>query len=149
MKLLKKIKDVFYTALKANSSPSKLALSFAIGIFIAFSPFPGGHTVMMFAAHWLFKLNFPILFLSTSFNNPWTLIPFFLFDYSFGHWLVHSFLGFSPTWVISLEKLFGSGNICLWSFLIGGNVLGIVAALISYPIMVMVFRSLSVPEQHQ
>lgn len=134
-----KAKRVFYRAMNSNCSPHKLALSFSIGLFIAFSPFPGGHTIMMLAAHWLFRLNFPILFFSTSINNPWTIVPFYAFDYSFGYWFVHSFLGWSPSWIISLEKIFGSGKICLWSFFIGGNVLGIAAGLISYPIMLWFF----------
>lgn len=140
MTLVQKTKKIFYKAVSSNSSPRKLALSFSIGLFIAFSPFPGGHTVIMLAANWLFKLNFPILFLATSFNNPWTMIPFYAFDYSFGYWFIHMFLGFSPSWVISFEKIFGSGRVCLWSFFIGGNVLGIIAALMSYPFMVKVFR---------
>ena len=143
MALWQKIKDVFYKAVKSNSSPHKLALSFSIGLFIAFSPFPGGHTFMMLGANWLFRVNFPILFLATSFNNPWTLVPFYAFDYSFGYWFVHSFLGWSPSWVISLEKIFGSGKICLWSFFIGGHVLGLAAAVLSYPIMLWVFQSLA------
>jgi len=143
MSFIQKAKKIFYNAVKSNSSPHKLALSFSIGLFIAFSPFPGGHTVMMFAAKWLFGLNFPILFFATSFNNPWTMIPFYAFDYSFGYWFVHSFLSWDPSWVISFEKIFGSGSVCLWSFLIGGNLLGIIAAVLSYPIMARCFQVLS------
>ncbi len=138
-----KTKKIFFDAVSSNSSPSKLALSFSTGLFIAFSPFPGGHTVMMFGAKWLFGLNFPILFLATSFNNPWTMIPFYSFDYYFGHWFVHYFMGFSPSWVISLERVFGAGSICLWSFFTGGIVLGAIFSAISYPIMSFVFRMLS------
>lgn len=138
----KKIKNIFKNAIQANGSPAKLALSFAVGVFIAFSPYPGGHTVIMLAARWLFKLNFPVLFLATSFNNPWTMLPFFAFDYSFGYWFVHSFLGWDPSWVISLEKIFGSGHVCIWSFFIGGHVLGLAFALLSYPVMIWVFSNL-------
>src|SRR3989338_2766075 len=88
---------------------------------------------MMLAFKWFFGLNFPILFIATSFNNPWTMIPFFSFDYIFGYWVTHSLFGLNPSWILSLEKIFGSGKICIWSFIIGGNVLGIVAALASYP----------------
>lgn len=137
---IKKIKAIFTKALKSNNSPHKLALSFAIGQYVAFSPFPGGHTVIMFGAQWLFELNFPVLFLSTSFNNPWTAIPYFFLDYGFGYWFVHKLLGISPFWTISLEKIFGSGSICIWSFLAGGNILGIISAVVSYPIMVKVFE---------
>jgi uncharacterized protein len=143
MSVYKKTKELFYSALNKGSSPSKLALSFSIGIFIAFSPYPGAHTVIMLAVNWLLGLNLPMLFLATSVNNPWTLIPFYAADYSFGYWLVHSLFGFSPSWVVSLEKIFGSGSFCLWSFFIGGNVLGLAAGLISYPLMLKLFRFLA------
>ena len=139
-KTIHKIKSLILKALNSDLSAEKLALSFSIGIFIAFSPFPGAHTLMMFGIQWLLKLNFPILFIATSFNNPWTMIPFFSGDYAFGYWFTHYILGWHPTWVISLEKIFGSGSICLWSFLIGGNILGILCGLISYPIMIPIFK---------
>jgi uncharacterized protein len=139
MVLWQRVKDIFYKAIHSNSSPQKLALSFSLGLFIAFSPFPFAHTIMVFAIHWVLSLNFPILFVITSINNPWTMVPFYACDYSFGHWFVHSFLGRNPSWVISLEKIFGSGKICIWSFFVGGMVLGIVTAALSYPIMLWVF----------
>ena len=132
--LLSKVKNIFLKALKANNSASKLALSFCMGVYVAFSPFPGGHTAIMFFFQWIFRLNFPILFFATSLNNPWTMIPFFIVDYSFGYWFVHSVLGWDPYWAISLERVFGSGKICVWSFLIGGNILGIITALFCYPL---------------
>jgi hypothetical protein len=71
------------------------------------------------------------------------MIPFFSCDYAFGYWLLHSLLGWTPSWTLSLAKLFGSGKICVWSFLIGGNVLGIVAAFIAYPVANRIFCHLA------
>lgn len=142
MQSLEKIKAIFKDALTSGWSASKLTQSFCIGIFIAFFPIPGSHTIMMFVSKWLLGLNFPILFISTSFNNPWTMIPFFSFDYIFGYWFTHNFLGWNPGWTISLQKVFGSGEICLWSFFIGGNILGIVAALMCYPLVKFMFKKL-------
>src|SRR5277367_5251170 len=101
-----KIKEIFQKALGSKLSPHCLAFSFAWGMYIAFSPFPGLHTVMMFIINWLFGLHFPLLFLVTSLNNPWTMIPFFSCDYFFGHWFVHSLLGWEPAWQLSLTKFF-------------------------------------------
>ena len=141
---IKRIKSICINAATGGDfSPEVLAWSFSAGIYIAFSPFPGLHTVMVLITRLLFRCNVPILFFSTSINNPWTMIPFFSFDYFFGHWLVHTLLGFNPGMVVSLEKVGLSGTLCLWSFLIGGNVLGIVGALISYPIMKKVFTRLA------
>jgi uncharacterized protein (DUF2062 family) len=142
MQFIEKIKSIFKDALTSGWSAHKLTQSFCVGIFIAFFPIPGSHTVMMFLFKWLLNLNFPILFISTSFNNPWTMIPFFTFDYVFGYWFTHNFLGWSPGWTISLHKIFGSGEICIWSFFIGGNILGIFAAFIFYPIVNFMFKKL-------
>ncbi|MFC1894798.1 DUF2062 domain-containing protein [Candidatus Dependentiae bacterium] len=140
MNLIKKIKNIFKQAFTSGWSVKKLTQSFCMGIYIAFSPFPGMHTVMMFISKWVFKLNFPILFVSTSINNPWTMIPFFAFDYAFGYWLLHDILGWNPGFSISLEKFFGSGKICLVSFLVGGNILGALAGLLCYPIVNIIFK---------
>lgn len=137
---IKKIKDILRKAFHVGHTPEKLALSCAIGIFIAFTPFPGVHTIVMFAINWLFRLNFPLLFLTTSINNPWTMIPFYTLDYFFGYWLVHSLMGWSPCWSISLTKIFGSGHICVWSFFVGGMALAVISGLLTYPIMLCIFR---------
>ncbi len=142
-----KIKELFRKGLNSNNDPKTLAFSFCLGIYIAFSPFPGAHTIMMVLAKFLFRINFPILFIATSFNNPWTMIPFFSFDYFFGYWFTHSILGLTPGWVISLEKIFGSGSICVWSFIIGGNVLGIFAGIASYPFAKIFFTNLALKRQ--
>lgn len=140
MQVFKKIKNIFKNSFTHGYSIEKLTLSFCIGIYIAFSPFPGIHTIMMFIAKWLFNINFPILFIATSINNPWTMIPFYTFDYVFGYWFLHKFIGFSPSWHIPLAKIFGSGNICVWSFFIGGNILGIVIAILSYPFIKIIIK---------
>jgi uncharacterized protein (DUF2062 family) len=140
MKLWNKIKEEFKKALTSGMTPHELALAFSVGIFIAFFPLPGTHTIIIFLIYWLTGLNFPVLFISTSINNPWTAAPFYILDYALGYWFVHDFLGWSPTWVISLAKVFGCGKICLWSFFIGGNLLGILCALVCYPIVYFIFK---------
>ena len=142
MFLKEKIKKIFKQALSSDFTAQKLAQSFAIGLYIAFSPFPGAHTIMVLTAKWLFRLNLPIVFIASSLNNPWTIIPFFTGDYMFGHWLIHNVFHWHPTFIIPLAKIFGSGQICLCSFLIGGNILGICAAFLSYPFVKVVFRKL-------
>lgn len=144
-----KILKIFTNAIKSGSTPEKLTLSFCVGLYIALAPFPGVHTVMMFAAKWLFGLNLPVLFFATSFNNPWTMIPFYSFDYVFGYWFVHSVLGWNPGMVISLTKIFGMGDVCLWSFLIGGNILGLFVAFLAYPFLRVLFNKLAPKQQEE
>lgn len=139
-KTVQKIKAIILKALVEGITARGLALSASIGIYIAFSPFPGMHTIMMIIATWLFGLHFPTLFIFTSVNNPWTMIPCFSFDYAFGYWFVHKIIGCEPSWKISLTKFFGSGSICVWSFLIGGNIIAIVLACICYPFLYSFFH---------
>ena len=138
-----KITKIFTNALKSGNSPEKLTQSFCVGLYIAFAPFPGVHSVMMLFAKWWWGLNFPVLFFATSINNPWTMIPFYSFDYFFGYWIVHDLFGFNPKWVFSFAKIFGSGEICLWSFLIGGNILGLIFAFVFYPVVRFLFNKLA------
>ncbi len=143
VKVYTKITAIVKKAFEQGWSNTKLACSVATGFYIALSPFPGLHTVMMFIAKWLWELNMPILFIATSINNPWTMIPIFYVNYTFGYWLIHSVLGLNPSPSLSVAWLFGEGRICLWSFFIGGNLLGTFAGLISYPIALYLFKRFS------
>lgn len=123
-------------------SPHKLALSGACGFYIAFSPFPAGHTLLMIIFNLVFKLHFPVLLLTTSINNPFTAIPFFTLDYIFGYWLLHTCLGMNPTWQLPLWPIAQEQTICVWSFFIGGNILGIIAFLLSYPMLLITTKKI-------
>jgi len=151
MKKLKHLKEkiisIFKNALTSGTSPQQLTLSCCIGLYIAFSPFPGLHTIMMLAISYFFRLNLPVLFVVSSINNPWTMFPLYSCDYAFGYWLVHSIFGIEPSWQLSLAKLFGSGKICLWSFLIGGNILAVSLSALSYPFVRKFFYGLSLAMQ--
>ncbi|KKQ49729.1 MAG: hypothetical protein US69_C0002G0004 [candidate division TM6 bacterium GW2011_GWF2_38_10] len=143
----KKLTTLLHKALHEGWSDKKLALSVAIGLFVAFSPFPGVHTILMFLFKWLFQLNLPILFLATSINNPWTMVPFYSLDYAVGYWVMHHVFGFGPLWNISFERIFVSGSICVWSFLVGGCLLSIFFAGIGYIIARILFRRVALGAQ--
>lgn len=149
MNAKKKIQELFHKALHEGWTVKKLTLSVAVGMYIAFSPFPGAHLLMMIAFKLLLKLNFPILLIVASLNNPWTMIPMYSVDYAFGYWLLHHVLGLHPTFCISLHKFFGSGSICIWSFLVGGNIIGIVLALLSYPIFKVIFQRIALARRKE
>jgi len=144
----------FLTKLMMNEKCQKrLALSFSMGVYIAFSPFPGFHTAMVFALSWLLSLNLGVVFASSCLiNNPWTMIPVYCADYFFGNWLCWTCMGnnmisYNPWWmdslVVWLSQTIGIAHISLASFLIGGNLLAIGFALVLYPIMRYIFSKLS------
>ncbi len=134
--MLKKIMNFFKKLVLEERSPRRLAFSFCLGNFIAFSPFLGLHTAMLFACSWAFRLNLAVMLgASMAINNVWTLGPIYMADYVFGYWLVHkaTFLGSfvaNPHWMTFVNTFFednlGLAQPCIWSFLIGGNLIVII-----------------------
>lgn len=132
-------------------SVKKLAFSFCLGIYIAFSPFVGFHTIMVFVLAWLLSLNTAVLFASTYLiNNPWTMVPIYTSDYVVGSWFLSWFyqdaITYNPEWMnwinVQLAHYIGIQHISLWAFLIGGNLLGITLGFMFYPVMKKVFEQL-------
>jgi len=126
-------------------SSHKLALSFSMGVYIAFSPFIGFHTIMVFIFAWLFRLNWAVVFAGSCLvNNPWTMIPIYTLDYVFGVWLFQGWLqcdlaATNPSWMCwingQLVHYLGLPNVSLWAFIIGGNLLGILVSVMLYPML--------------
>jgi Uncharacterized protein conserved in bacteria len=125
-------------------STHKLALSCGMGVYIAFSPFVGFHTAMVFLFSWIFALNFAVvLAVSMLLNNPWTMIPVYSAGHMFGDWVLQLFginhMALNPSWIEGvnswLSSHIGLSGISLWAFLLGGNVLGVVLGIVSYPLI--------------
>lgn len=143
--VIERIKKVFKQLLLKERSPKKLALALSVGIYIAFSPFPGFHTLMVFAFSWLMSLNVGIVLASSMIvNNPWTMVPVYGSGYVLGEWMCTKTLGvdmcmYNPSWITVFNgwvaKYTGMAGISLWSFIIGGNVLGIGLAVALYPLL--------------
>lgn len=148
--MVKKISHYFKQFVAHEKSAQKLALSFCIGNYIAFSPFLALHTVMIFLSVWLFGLNPAVTFaVAYGVNNPWTAIPIYTIDYFFGysilHWLLHIDTAYyTPGWVNIIsnfcEQRLGIATPCFWSFFIGGNLLGFLTSLILYPFIKRIFQ---------
>jgi uncharacterized protein len=71
---LSKLKERVHHLLHLDDeSPHGLAKAFAVGVFIAFTPFLGTHTALALFFAWLFRLNKLAAFTGTFVNNPWTI----------------------------------------------------------------------------
>jgi hypothetical protein len=124
--------------LHVEDSPSRVALAFALGVFIAFSPLLGIHTGLAIAVALLFRLNKVAILAGAWTNNPWTIAPM----YSAGTFLGGFVLGVSPTslgeidWSLSGPAFYaslGSGlRPLVLPFVVGNLALGAVAALVSF-----------------
>ena len=150
--MFNKLKHKLQTYIASEHSPTQLALAFCIGNYIAFSPFIGFHGLMALVISWLSGLNFPIMFAAAyGINNLLTAVPIYASDYILGYWITHTLfhlnLDFLTPWWLEQFQHFCHTKIgmpfpCIWSFLIGGNVLGILTSIGLYPIMKHCFKKL-------
>lgn len=149
--MVKQAVDFGKKLLLAERTPAKLAFACSVGIFIAFWPFIGIHWLLTIVLAWVFRLNIAVVYAAAHVvNNPFTMIPIYLAGYATGLFVTNTLLGIdllphNPTWMQWLNvKLacLGIPNISLWSFLIGGHVLGLFIALIAYYPLLLFFRKI-------
>ena len=70
---------------KLEGPPERTALAFSVGVFIAFSPFLGLHTIMATALAFAFRFNKVAIYTGTFVNNPFlTLVPIIVASYAVG-----------------------------------------------------------------
>jgi len=120
--------------LRLQESPQRTALAFALGVFIAFSPAYGLHTLLVVLCTWLFGLNFVALLAGALVNNPWTIIPILGATY----WTGALLLGRTDTPTFNWHDLSFAGlyqQILPYAvpFVLGGLFLSVIGALVSYP----------------
>lgn len=151
--IIQKLQQFGKHLLHTEACVQKLTLSACLGIFIAFSPFVGLHTLMAIVLAWLLSFNMVItLLVSSLINNPWTMIPVYSCDYIFGKWLCwicKTDFTLMPHFFSSLcdpiAYYIGLSAHVLWVFFIGGNILSILLAIIMYhPIKWMLSRCIQV-----
>ena len=142
--IIKSMYNKVCSFIKKERCPRRLAFSVSLAVFIAFSPFVGFHTAMVFLFSWLFALNAAILLaISMLINNPWTMVPIYAADHVVGDGIFYLFgidsMGLNPDWVCKLNSWIayytGLEGISLWAFLIGGNLLSLLLAVTVYPII--------------
>jgi len=156
--LLSKIKKFFINILIEEQNAKKLALTFCLANFIAWSATVPFQTPLLLLLSKIFKLNSKIIFtLVFIINNPLTIIPIYLLDYNFGSWLFNSVLKiniikYNPTWAekfsnflnkyINLSKIIGESHFCFWCLIIGSLILPIIINIFLYPILKKMFSTL-------
>jgi uncharacterized protein (DUF2062 family) len=131
--------------LRLQESPRRTALAFAVGVFIAFSPAYGLHMAMVVLCTWLFGLNFVALLAGAFVNNPWTIAPILGATY----WTGALLLGRTDAPAFKWDDLSFGGIYeqifpYLAPFALGGLVLSVVCALLSYPaayLLILRYRS--------
>ena len=131
MKLRISYKNLFNTLLSLNDSNEKLALSFAVGVFISITPTFGFHTILAIVLSFLFKLNKVATIIGTLFNNPWTTLPVYYADYKIGAFVT----GCNKQFLIeplTLKHILSQGKDAFIVLLIGSIILGAVVSFVMY-----------------
>ncbi len=147
------LKNLLYKLMLKERCPDRLALSLSLGVYIAFCPFVGLHTALVFIFAWLLSLNgLLLLAISNGINNPFTMLPIYASGHMAGNWLLGGLFGYDahhldPCWMQWLNTKIiaavGIPKLSLTAFMIGGNLLGLAIALLLYPIAQTVFRAVS------
>ncbi len=128
------LKDRIRSLFKLSDPPHRLALAFAVGVFIAFSPTVGLHTLSVFALAWAFRLNTIVMFTAAFINNPWTIVPMYGFCLWFGIKITGSGISVPdiPWNDLSMSNLFLLLKPYLWPFVAGTLTVGAAASVLSY-----------------
>ena len=134
---------------RLSDSARSIALALAIGVGVGFSPLIGTHFPQVIFLAWMFRVNIMVALVGNCIANPWTFPFIWWASIKFGAFLVSAFgihtktaalpphLDLSHLWHIMTHE---PVRIFL-PWMLGGHVLGILAALISYPIFYRVVKA--------
>ncbi|HLL71851.1 MAG TPA: DUF2062 domain-containing protein [Pyrinomonadaceae bacterium] len=143
----------FRRLLAVDDPPERTALAFSIGVFIAFSPFLGLHTIMATLVAFIFRFNKIAIYTGTFLNNPFlTLVPIIAASYAVGALLMGRPLSLPDEgWRLLQEPHLFTGSYWqqlfthLWDivlpFSVGGMALSIILSLAAYPVTLKLLRA--------
>jgi len=145
-------RSTFRRLLALDDPPERTALAFSIGVFIAFSPFLGLHTILATSIAFIFRFNKLAIYSGTFINNPLTLVPIIIASYAVGAFILGRPLRIPAGGVELLRhphlltaayysKLFRESWDIVWPFTIGGLTLSVVCSLIAYPVTSSLLRA--------
>jgi len=146
-------RSTFRRLLALDDPPERTALAFAVGVFIAFSPFLGFHTILATLIAFLFRFNKVAIYAGTFVNNPFlTLVPIIIASYAIGAFVLGRPVRISDAGIELLKnphfltadyyrRLFRESWDIVWPFTIGGMVLSVVCSLIAYPVTSSLLRA--------
>ena len=135
---MSRIRQVVQLLVHVDDSPGRVALAFAIGVWIAFFPILGIHTGLALAIAFVFRLSRVAILTGAWINNPWTLGPM----YMAGTVLGCSILGVSTEGLEEIDwslhgrafyaALLESLRPYVLPFIVGNTVLGLACAVLAY-----------------
>jgi uncharacterized protein (DUF2062 family) len=151
----------FRRLLAIDDPPERTALAFAIGVFIAFSPFLGLHTIMATAVAIMFRFNKVAIYTGTFLKNPFlTLVPIIIASYGVGAFILGTPLRIPEEGLALLKNprifsgeyykvLFVQSWGIVWTFSVGAMALSVVCSLIAYPLTLRMLRAYHRRKSHR
>jgi uncharacterized protein len=143
----------FRRLLAIDDPPERTALAFSIGVFIAFSPFLGLHTIIATLIAFVFRFNKVAIYTGTFLNNPpLTLVPIIIASYAVGAFFMGRALRIPPEGIELIKdphlltadyyrRIFVQSWFLVEPFALGGIVLSVVCSLIAYPLTLRTLRA--------
>ncbi|HEX6728424.1 MAG TPA: DUF2062 domain-containing protein [Pyrinomonadaceae bacterium] len=145
-------RSTFRRLLAIDDPPERTALAFSIGVFIAFSPFLGLHTIMATFLAFVFRFNKIAIYAGTFLNNPpFTLVPIIILSYAVGAFIMGRPLSIPEEGVRLLKnpdifsgeyyrQVFSQSWFIVEPFAVGATVLSVVCSVLAYPITLKLLR---------
>jgi uncharacterized protein (DUF2062 family) len=133
-----RIRNAIKLLLHVDDTPHRIALSFGIGVWIAFFPLWGIHTAMALLIAFALRLSRAAMVLGAYVNNPWTMGPFYTAGTMLGCLLlgvpIEGFEGLD--WSLEgrafFDALVQTLRPYLWPFVVGNTLAGVFAGLLGY-----------------
>ena len=121
------VRYVGYRLRRLKGSPNSIAIGFAWGVAVSFTPFIGAHFVLAALATWVMGGNLLASAVGTVVGNPWTFPVIWLLSFKLGSYL----FGLNPLVEIpedlTMVYIFDSPSMVLLPMAVGGVLLGAVA----------------------
>lgn len=135
------LRDFLRRLILLGESADRVALAFAIGVFLSFSPFWGLHAVVGLVVAFVFRLNRVAVLVGIFVNSPWTVAPVASLGTALGLLILGTEVRLPKLAVKSIfsgefwqEMLSEFENLFL-PFLLGNLILALVAGLLAYFIL--------------
>src|ERR1051325_2459086 len=155
-------RSTFRRLLAIDDPPERTALAFSIGVFIAFSPLLGLHTIIATLIAFLFRFNKIAIYTGTFVNNPFlTLVPIIIASYTVGAFILGRPLSIPDEGLELLKnpRLFSgdyyrmlfvqSWSNVVWPFSVGALALSVVCSLVAYPLTLRALRAYRARKSHR
>lgn len=136
-----RLRRLIHAFLHLDDTPPRIAAAFGVGVYLAFHPLFGLHTLMALGIAFAFRLSRAAVLVGIYVNNPWTIAPMYFAGTTLGCWILGvpldglgaiewdlDNLAFYRLLLVSLRPY-------LWPYVLGNTILGIVCGFAAYLVL--------------